>query len=326
MVATMTPVAALYEAPEGLKNLLVPALPTLTVIVSAVTALILSDLPDAWSLPARGYAWAVSLPSIVHLNDTAPFSIKTPSPIARLWDPIVSVKSPLAGSYVAPVGVNDWLAPAAPTRTLNVSAVASETVNHWSSAGSPNLGYLCSVALLSIAHVNVRESVASLILSPLVRPWAVFVRTKSPLAGVYAAPVGVKNELPTLVIANAFWYALSFLLRIALVAALTKVCNDTFVEGVIFKVCISNVFVVTLDTGINLPLIGSVLRGYVFWVALLSVAQVNVNELSTTLIKSKFSNPWELRVNVSIPVVGLYTAFVGVCWVVSLLGYTCSVA
>ena len=326
MVVTMTPVAGLYEAPEGLKNLLVPALPTLTVMVVAVTAVILSDLPDAWSLPARGYDCAVSLPSIVHLNDTAPFSIRTPFPFLRPWAPIVRVKSPLAGSYVAFDGVKVWLEPASPTETLNVSAVTSETDNHSASAGSPSLGYLCSVALLSIAHVNVRESVASLILSPFTRPWAAFVNTNSPFVGVYAAPVGVKKELPTLVIFSAFWYALSFLLSIAFVAALTKVCNDTFVEGVIFKVCISNVFVVTFDTGINLPLIGSVLRGYVFWVALLSVAQVNVNELSTTLIRSKFSNPWLFRVNVKIPVVGLYTALVGVCCVTSPLGYTCSVA
>ena len=47
IVVTMTPVAGLYETPEGLKNLLVPALPTLTVIVVAVTAVILRDLPDA---------------------------------------------------------------------------------------------------------------------------------------------------------------------------------------------------------------------------------------------------------------------------------------
>ena len=48
----------------------------------------------------------MSLPSIVHLNDTAPFSIKTPFPFLRLCAPMVKVKSPLAGSYVAFDGVN----------------------------------------------------------------------------------------------------------------------------------------------------------------------------------------------------------------------------
>ena len=101
---------------------------------------------------------------------------------------------------------------------------------------------------------------------------------------------------------------------------------EVLVEGAESNTWISNVFVVTLDTGINLPLIGSVARGYVWSVAWLSWSQRNVNELSTTLIRSLFSRPWLARVNVKRPVVGLYAAAVGVKLVVLALGYACTLA
>ena len=55
-----------------------------------------------------------------------------------------------------------------PTLTVNVFAVTASIVCHAPSDGSPTLGYVCCVALLSVAHVNVRELLAKNIQSPLI--------------------------------------------------------------------------------------------------------------------------------------------------------------
>ena len=84
------------------------------------------------------------------------------------------------------------------------------------------------------------------------------------------------------------------------------------VEGTLDKTWTSNVFVVTLDIDIQELETGSPALGYVWFVALLSSAQVKVKESFAILTLSPLINPWSLTVNVTIPVVGLYAASVAV--------------
>ena len=60
----------------------------------------------------------------------------------------------------------------------------------------PDLGYEWSVEKLSWAHLNTNESVARPTVLLVVKPWDAFVITKSPVAGSYVAPVGVKGDPP----------------------------------------------------------------------------------------------------------------------------------
>ena len=76
--------SALYVEAVGLNVLLVPAAPTLIVIVVPVTAVIGKDLEDALSFPARGYDCASALLSIVHVKDNDSLSIVTLSPLASV--------------------------------------------------------------------------------------------------------------------------------------------------------------------------------------------------------------------------------------------------
>ena len=64
--------------------------------------------------------------------------------------------------------------------------------------------------------------------------------------------------------------------------------------------------------GSKAPLEGSRERGYVWVVASLSKSQVNVNELGLIWILSPVVNMWPLTVSLKLPVVGKYSAFVGV--------------
>jgi len=72
------------------------------------------------------------------------------------------------------------------------------------------------------------------------------------------------------------------------VVAETKLCADVSEEIPTLTV---NVLLSTFVNSINLPLIGSVERGYGWFVALLSLAQVNVIEPSANLTKSPVANP-----------------------------------
>ena len=69
---------------------------------------------------------------------------------------------------------------------------------------------------------------------------------------------------------------------------------------------------VTLLTVRYCPDAGSVGRGYEWFVALLSLEQVNVIALSSITTASPFTNPWFAIVNTNSPLAGLYVAFVGV--------------
>ena len=75
---------------------------------------------------------------------------------------------------------------------------------------------------------------------------------------------------------------------IPFVVAETKVCADVSEEIPTLTV---NVLLSTTVISINLPLIGSVALGYGWFVALLSLAQVNVIEPSANLTKSPVANP-----------------------------------
>ena len=96
-----------------------------------------------------------------------------------------------------------------------------------------------------------------------------------------------------------------------LVTQLTNVWSDIFVEGITSRTCTSNVFVVTSETGIHLPLIGSVDLGYWWSVAFWSYLQLNLNALSAILILCPLQSPWLATVMVNLPVKGLYAANVG---------------
>ena len=61
--------------------------------------------------------------SISQVNANEPVSNTIPSPILRLCVPVVITKSPLDGSYVALVGVNDTFGPDTPTFTVIVFVV-----------------------------------------------------------------------------------------------------------------------------------------------------------------------------------------------------------
>ena len=67
----------------------------------------------------------------------------------------------------------------------NVLPVTLEIGTHFSLKGSEGLGYLCSVAWLSLAHVNVNDSLSSLTNWP------------SANAGLGAVPVTVTVNIPT---------------------------------------------------------------------------------------------------------------------------------
>ena len=64
-------------------------------------------MPFALGTPeALGYGCNVAPPSNAHVNVMPPGAICISSPTARLCEPIVIDMSPVAGLYVAPVGVN----------------------------------------------------------------------------------------------------------------------------------------------------------------------------------------------------------------------------
>ena len=83
----------------------------------------------------------------------------------------------------------------------------------------------------------------------------------------------------------------------------------------------SKVFVVTLATLIHLPLNGSVALGYEWVVLSLSRAQVKVMPASAILTISPFANPWLAMVSFIQPVVGSYSASVGVNWSLALTNW-----
>ena len=105
-------------------------------------------------------------------------------------------------------------------------------------------------------------------------------------------------------------------------------CGVVFVEGIPVdnKTWTLNVFAVTSEISNQELAAGSVARGYVWFVWLLSWPQVNVRESVAILIWSPFANPCWGTVNCIIPVEGSYTAAVLWCIVVVVLGYECSVA
>ena len=103
------------------------------------------------------------------------------------------MKSILTASFsaripLATADTNVWaywsLGAEAPTLTSNVSVDLLDIVNHFRLEGSVDLGYLCSVTLLSLVHVKVIDSSLIKILCPLVNPWPAIVNTNLPLAGV----------------------------------------------------------------------------------------------------------------------------------------------
>ena len=73
------------------------ATPTLTVIVSEVTALIVNACPDAGSVDL-GYGWFVVLLSAVHVNVIALSAIVTLLLVVKLWVPILITNVPASGS------------------------------------------------------------------------------------------------------------------------------------------------------------------------------------------------------------------------------------
>ena len=96
-----------------------------------------------------------------------------------------------------------------------------------------------------------------------------------------------------------------------LVTALTNVCGYCSPAGDA-PTLISKVLVVTFDIWVNMPLTGSVERGYAWLEPLLSLVHVNVNAPSSNLTQSSFAKPWPERVMVTIPVDALYVALSGV--------------
>jgi hypothetical protein len=80
-------------------------MPTLTVTVVEVVAVITSDFRYAGSV-TLGYGCKVALSSNAHLNVIPLAAISSASPTLKLCVPIVTSNTPLAGAYVAPVGVN----------------------------------------------------------------------------------------------------------------------------------------------------------------------------------------------------------------------------
>ena len=77
--------------------------------------------------------------------------------------------SPVTALYVESDGVN-WNLSLLPTLTVNASVVTLSIVTHAPPTGSEIRGYVWLVLLLSLEHVNVNESVAICILSPLYIP------------------------------------------------------------------------------------------------------------------------------------------------------------
>ena len=87
-------------------------IPTLTVIVVASVAVIITALlyegscPAAFGTPeALGYGCSVASPSSAQVNVIPAVAIIIASPVLKLCVPIVSTIIPVAGTYVAPVGV-----------------------------------------------------------------------------------------------------------------------------------------------------------------------------------------------------------------------------
>ena len=95
-----------------------------------------------------------------------------------------------------------------------------------------------------------------------------------------------------------------------LVVADLNVWTPVLVEADVDPVVIPNtltskVLVVTLVIVNHCPWTGSDALGYEWSVVCWSFSQVNVKELSASLILSVFENPWPATVSVVIPVVGL---------------------
>ena len=112
----------LYVVPvTAVNNLSAGDAPTLTVIVVSDTATVGIDLPPALSIVGLGYVLVELLPSIVQVKLSELSAITTPSSIVKPCPvPIVSSNNPVAGSYVASVGVHCLLVPAFPTLTVIV--------------------------------------------------------------------------------------------------------------------------------------------------------------------------------------------------------------
>ena len=115
-----------------------------------------------------------------------------------LSDPNTFNHLPLAKSLsvitpVTAVQVCVLLSGEIPTLTWNVVAPTLEIVNHLFWAGSSIRGYVCVVALLSLAHVNVNNPLGNLTCVPFTMPWAALVVTVNiPVVGLYdEAVVGV---------------------------------------------------------------------------------------------------------------------------------------
>ena len=87
--------------------------PTSSVTVVGVTAVILTEVFHAGSLPdapfcpfARGYEWSELWPSWSQRNTSELLAILTAVPAVKLWLPIVTVRSPVPGTNDASVTSN----------------------------------------------------------------------------------------------------------------------------------------------------------------------------------------------------------------------------
>ena len=155
----------------------------------AATPRIGSHLPLTGS-DERGYVCNPAWLSLAHVNFNAPSSILTYSPLANPWDASVKVQIPVLGVYVAVdivcevAGDNPCKFPTVivkspvpgvyaaaetgwytkvdtPTLTVNLVKVVDATATLIRlCTGSVVRGYVCSVAWLSLAQVNVNELVA----------------------------------------------------------------------------------------------------------------------------------------------------------------------
>ena len=101
-------------------------IPTLTVIVVAVSAVIVRVLLDAGS-PILGYACSEAWLSASQVKVIPPSAIVTVLLVVKLWEPISITSTPVLGSYVVPdAAVNDPVAP-----PLAVIAFVTPLTNVW---------------------------------------------------------------------------------------------------------------------------------------------------------------------------------------------------